>query len=79
MHQRKYFTLNFFINEIFSVENFPNYGNYNFIMYVRIIWVCAVAPLCCISHTTVLHSNKSKSKSTPHVTTLLFSSIWRKT
>ena len=27
MHQRKYFTLNFFINEIFSVEKFPNYGN----------------------------------------------------
>ena len=26
MHQRKYFTLNFFINEIFSVEKFPNYG-----------------------------------------------------
>ena len=26
MHPRKYFTLNFFINEIFSVENFPNYG-----------------------------------------------------
>ena len=32
-------------------------------MYVRIVWVCAVAPLCCISHTAVLHSNKSKSKS----------------
>ena len=28
MHQRKYFTLNFFINEIFSVEKFPNYGIY---------------------------------------------------
>ena len=28
MHQRKYFTLNFFINEIFSVEKFLNYGNY---------------------------------------------------
>ena len=26
MHQRKYFTLNFFINEIFSVEKFPNYS-----------------------------------------------------
>ena len=26
MHPRKYFILNFFINEIFSVENFPNYG-----------------------------------------------------
>ena len=26
MHQRKYFTSNFFINEIFSVEKFPNYG-----------------------------------------------------
>ena len=26
MHQRKYFTLNFFINEIFSFEKFPNYG-----------------------------------------------------
>ena len=28
MHQRKYFTLRIFINEIFSVEKFPNYGNY---------------------------------------------------
>ena len=28
MHQRKYFALNFFINEIFSVEKFPNYGNW---------------------------------------------------
>ena len=28
MHQRKYFTSNFFINEIFSVEKFPNYGIY---------------------------------------------------
>ena len=26
MHQRKYFTLNSFINEIFSVEKFPNYS-----------------------------------------------------
>ena len=26
MYQRKYFTLNIFINEIFSVEKFPNYG-----------------------------------------------------
>ena len=26
MHQRKYFNSNFFINEIFSVEKFPNYG-----------------------------------------------------
>ena len=26
MHQRKYFTSNFFINEIFSVEKFANYG-----------------------------------------------------
>ena len=26
MHPRKYFTLNFFINEIFSVEKFPNYS-----------------------------------------------------
>ena len=26
MHQRKYFTSNFFINEIFSVEKFLNYG-----------------------------------------------------
>ena len=26
MHQQKYFTLNFFINEIFSFEKFPNYG-----------------------------------------------------
>ena len=26
MHPRKYFALNFFINEIFSVEKFPNYG-----------------------------------------------------
>ena len=26
MHQPKYFTSNFFINEIFSVEKFPNYG-----------------------------------------------------
>ena len=29
MHQRKYFTSNFFINEIFSVEKFPNYGSFN--------------------------------------------------
>ena len=29
MHQRKYFTSNFFINEIFSVEKFPNYGSYS--------------------------------------------------
>ena len=28
MHQRKYFTSNFFINEIFSVEKFPNYGSH---------------------------------------------------
>ena len=28
MHQRKYFNLNFFINEIFSVEKFSNYGSY---------------------------------------------------
>ena len=28
MHQRKYFNSNFFINEIFSVEKFPNYGIY---------------------------------------------------
>ena len=27
MHQRKYFNSNFFINEIFSVEKVPNYGN----------------------------------------------------
>ena len=26
MDQRKYFTSNLFINEIFSVEKFPNYG-----------------------------------------------------
>ena len=26
MHQRKYFTSNFFINEVFSVEKFPKYG-----------------------------------------------------
>ena len=26
MHPRKYFTLNFFINEIFSVKKFPSYG-----------------------------------------------------
>ena len=26
MHQQKYFTLNFFINEILSVEKFLNYG-----------------------------------------------------
>ena len=26
MHQRKYFTSNFFINEIFYVEKFLNYG-----------------------------------------------------
>ena len=26
MYQQKYFTLNFFINEIFSVKKFPNYG-----------------------------------------------------
>ena len=26
MHQQKYFTSNFFINEIFFVEKFPNYG-----------------------------------------------------
>ena len=26
MHPRKYFTLNFFINEIFSVKKFPTYG-----------------------------------------------------
>ena len=30
MHQRKYFTSNFFINEIFSVKKFPNYGIYTF-------------------------------------------------
>ena len=28
MHQQKYFTSNFFINEIFSVEKFPNCGSY---------------------------------------------------
>ena len=27
MHERKYFALNSFINEIFSVEKFPNYGS----------------------------------------------------
>ena len=26
MHPRRYFTLNFFIIEIFSVEKFPKYG-----------------------------------------------------
>ena len=26
MYPQKYFTLNFFINEIFSVKKFPNYG-----------------------------------------------------
>ena len=26
MHQRKYFTSNFFNNEIFSVKKFPNYS-----------------------------------------------------
>ena len=26
MHQQKYFTLNIFINEAFSVEKFPNYS-----------------------------------------------------
>ena len=26
--------------------------------------LCSCTPLCCISHTAVLHSNKSKSKST---------------
>ena len=28
MNKRKYFTSNFFINEVFSVEKFPNYGIY---------------------------------------------------
>ena len=36
MHQRKYFNSNFFINEIFSVEKFPNYGKYTLYMYCRI-------------------------------------------
>ena len=31
MHPQKYFTLNFFINEIFSVEKYPNYGMYIYI------------------------------------------------
>ena len=35
MHQQKYLTLNFFINEIFSVEKFPNYG----IMYSTVFSV----------------------------------------
>ena len=33
MHQRKYFTLNFFINEIFSVKKFPNYGMLHVALY----------------------------------------------
>ena len=36
MHQRKYFNSNFFINEIFSVEKFPNYGIFNVNMCVSI-------------------------------------------
>ena len=34
MHQRKYFTLKFFINEIFSAEKFPNYGIFVVCMYI---------------------------------------------
>ena len=34
MHQRKYFNSNFFINEIFSVEKFPNYG-----IAIQVDWV----------------------------------------
>ena len=40
MHQQKYFTLNFFINEIFSVEKFPNYG----IMQLRVYLIRNRAP-----------------------------------
>ena len=37
MHQRKYFTLNFFINEIFSVKKFLNYGSYVYMcIYVTV-------------------------------------------
>ena len=42
MHQRKYFTLNFFINEIFSAEKIPNYGK-------------CLAGMIQIEHTLVLH------------------------
>ena len=30
MHPRKYFTLNYFINEILSIKKFQNYGNLYF-------------------------------------------------
>ena len=38
MHQRKYFTLNIFINEIFSVEKFPNYGILQVSIWLLICW-----------------------------------------
>ena len=34
MYSQKYFTLNFFINEILSVEKFLNYGIYVITLYV---------------------------------------------
>ena len=41
MHQRKYFNLNFFINEIFSIEKFPNYGIiYNYIAIFVQLYIC---------------------------------------
>ena len=51
MHQRKYFTMNFFINEIFSVEKFPNYGICCKFTIVSNIYTCQLQMLqnniCC--------------------------------
>ena len=51
MNQRKYFTSNFFINEIFSVEKFPNYGIYVYIYIYIYIYVYFYNIYTCIYHT----------------------------
>ena len=51
MHPRKYFTLNFFINELFSVEKFPNYG---ITQYVHSIYTNTTTDLLFISYYTYI-------------------------